>query len=247
MNIYNNDNKNMILTENIKMCTYNEFKMVPIAPTIKYKYDELYDGYNNYETICIVDVVYADIINVAEKFINMNPVLVYGIDDTFNKPKLYDIRHVSNHDFILRSNYYKTINPDHFPLKYGEITYAKRIFVFRNDKYDIAEHKFGIATITYPTLIRPKLLLNNLKTNDYILFQQSIETVFQCASICKHDVLLLSDMGSISLGIPIDDIIEILNICILKYCGIFKFIIIGIANENHHKIMNSKIIKPHSL
>ena len=55
--------------------------------------------------------------------------------------------------------------------------------------------------------------------------------------------------GTVSYGIPITELIEIINICILKYCTLFKFIIFAIPSNNVeskkiYDILSNSIIKP---
>ena len=84
-------------------------------------------------------------------------------------------------------------------------------------------------------------------TTDYLNYQKTIEAIFQCAYIAGKDTILFSDLGILSYGIPIIELIEIINICILKYCTLFKFIIFSIPPNNTKKIfdmLSNSIIKP---
>jgi len=91
-----------------------------------------------------------------------------------------------------------------------------------------------------------------MKPSEYLAVQQTIESIFQMACFVGHDVIIFPDLGCSVYKIPIDDIIEMLNLCILKYNSMFKFIVFAIPiNDSYDmKIFASyskDLIKPQNI
>lgn len=252
----NHREKQFIMNENRLMCNHGILKNIPVYKTQKYKYNsELTIPTNS--TFCVVEVMSADIITVGQKFSttkNTKPVIVIHVDKQFNGSNLDNLNNVTNDDFILRSNYYKTMNVNNlYPLNDGEITFNQTVLIFRDEKYEVTPNqKYGIPVITFSPIKQPVLLGAYMRPDDYLGYQESIEAIFQGACIAGCDTLILSDMGCSSYGIPPNEAIEILNICILKYCTLFKFIIFAIpvrspSDMNLIAMLTNGLVKPQSL
>ena len=247
--------KRDIMTENKYLCSHDMFKNIPTTKTQKYKYNgELTIPAN--DNISVVEIMATDLFTLGHKFVSMKtvkPAMVYMIDKEFNGSNIDILKNVTECDFVLRSNFYKTMNAENiYPLEDGEITYAQNVFIFRDEKYEISSQKYIISVITFSPIKNPVLLGSYMRPDDYLGYQETIESIFQGACVAGHDTLILSDMGCLNYGIPINEAIEILNICILKYCTLFKFIIFAIP-VNNPTSMNlfaqfaKGIIKPQSL
>jgi hypothetical protein len=244
--------KQEIMNENKYLCSYDKYKNKTTSITQKYIY--------NPETLipvnisfCTIDIMFADIINVAYKFYEINkfkPVLINIVDKSFNGSNIIMLNNITEPDIILRSNFYKTINNKNlYPLNEGEVTYSENVLFFRNEKYQEINNIFDISMITFALLKNPPLMGQYMLTQDYFNYQKTIEAIFQCAFIAGKDVILFSDLGVLSYGIPITELIEIINICILKYCTLFKFIIFSISpniseSNKIYDIFVNSIIKP---
>jgi hypothetical protein len=251
MNI-NHRQKQEIMNENKYLCSYDKYKNKNTPITQKYIYNsEIIIPMNI--SFCTVDIILADIISVAQKFCQMNkfkPVMINIVDKTFNGSNIDILNSITETDIILRSNFYKTINHRNlYPLNEGEIAYAENVLFFRNEKYQEINDIFEISLITISLIKNPILIGEYMLTNDYFSYQKTIEAIFQCAYIAGKDIVIFSDLGVLSYGIPITELIEIINICILKYCTLFKFIIFSIPSNNIESkkifdILSNKIIKP---
>lgn len=241
--------KKTMMNDNILLCNYKELKTVPIYKTLKHKYNSTFEFPEN-QNICSIEIMTSDIMTIAQHLtINgkSNPVIVHMVDKTFEGDPNELIDHIQNTDLVLRTNFYKSTY-NLYPLKDGEITYSQ-VLVFRNETHELIKNTYNISVITFSPTKNPHLINSNMNSHDYIIYQQNIESIFQGAYLMKHDSVILSDLGCINYGIPVDDVIEILNICVLKYCSLFKFIIICIQPKSHIDMnivskMTKDIIRP---
>lgn len=85
--------------------------------------------------------------------------------------------------------------------------------------------------------------------NTYINFKNKIELIFQTAHFAGNNVIIFNDFGCIADELPIDDIINIFNSCILNYGHLFKQIVFAIfvRTPNEQLVYDTfleKIFKP---
>ena len=254
MNI-NHRQRQELMNENKYLCSYDKYKNKHMTPTQKYVYDsESVMPINT--TFGTVEIFFSDILGVAHKFYDMQqykPVVINMVDREFNGSNMDILSNITETDIMLRSNFYKTINGRNlYPLNDGEITYAESVLIFRNEKYQEINDIFETSMITFSPIKNPVLLGQYMLTNDYLGYQKSIEAIFQGAYIAGRDVIIFSDLGILSYGIPITELLEIVNICILKYCTLFKFIVFAISPKNQESkkifdILSNSIVKPQQL
>jgi hypothetical protein len=180
----------------------------------------------------------------------LKPVIILFTNKQFDGSPSDILDNISHEDFALRSNYYKTLTVNNvFPLYDGEIAYAKNVLVFRDERLEISNNKYTIAVITFALTKKPVLLGPYMRPDDYLEYQESLESIFQGACVAGHDTLIFSDLGANNYGIPSNETIEILNLCILKYCTLFKFIIFAISEKGPGDMkllaqFNKDLIKP---
>jgi hypothetical protein len=251
----NHREKQNIMNDNKLLCTYGEFKNIPLLKTQKYFYNpELSLPINN--NFCFVDVIASDNISIGHKFISLNknkPVMIMMVDKEFNGANMDILGNITDYEYILKSNFYKTLNDKNlYPLNDGEINFIQNLFIFRDNNYNISENKYSIPAIIFSPIKNPVILGQYMLTDDYLSYQKSIEAIFQGAFVAGLDTLILSDMGIISYGIPVGEFLEIINICILKYCTLFKFIIFAIQPKNQRDLelidlLIERLVKPQYL
>jgi hypothetical protein len=175
------------------------------------------------------------------------------VDKEFNGANMDILGNITDYEYILKSNFYKTLNDKNlYPLNDGEINFIQNLFIFRDNNYNISENKYSIPAIIFSPIKNPVILGQYMLTDDYLSYQKSIEAIFQGAFVAGLDTLILSDMGIISYGIPVGEFLEIINICILKYCTLFKFIIFAIQPKNQRDLelidlLTERLVKPQYL
>ena len=67
-----------------------------------------------------------------------------------------------------------------------------------------------------------------LSVNTYLNFKNKLELIFQTAHFAGNKVIIFNDFGCIADELPVDDIINIFNSCILNYGHLFKQIVFAI-------------------
>jgi hypothetical protein len=222
------------------------------------------------------------------------PVIISYINNDFDKEFIDSCNEIYDEQIAYRTNYYKTFVNNSSKINIDESIYSEIVHIFRNEQFDILDisKTFCTSFITLPFVpiegdnyikkvnnetLQFKLLNNpedsnahnkysnnsSLKLNDYLIVQKQLETAFQMANILKHDSIIITPM-CYYMNYPIDDFINILNGCILKYGCLFKYIIISIPKYGildtdkyyiKHKNMGDlddmiyefecKILKPH--
>lgn len=252
-----NKQKKEIMNNNKYLCNYGQLKNVKMYPPTKYKYNSGLKILQN-TNLPIVQVVNSNCITMAQKFIqmndnNVNPVVVTNVERNYNFDNDLILSNVKDDSIMLRSNFYKVAeNNMMFPLCSGEVVYVKNLFIFRDINFNVNNGAFNISTIVASFINEPKLIKNCMTTYNYFDVQQSIESIFQCAAVAGHNILILDDLGIKYNKIPSSDIVEILNICILRYGSYFKFVIIAYPILNyddkmHFSSIQNNIINTHDI
>lgn len=244
--------KKDLVTQNMRLIDYGPLKNLHIYKSIRNKYNDDFQIQNS-DTFCEVYVL-KDITNitVAESYSGKyNIAVVNMITDDYDGGSVQSSRGFIDDTINVRTNLYKSI-ANTYPTNKGEVAYSKDVTVIRNSKYQInPKDFFKINVIT--TLIH--FLGQNqsdVTINDYMLVREIVETIFQTAIISHDEVLILSDFGCISNGKMIKDIVDIYNLCILRYGHYFKYIIIliDVKNSNnmaHYYYFLKNIVVPQDL
>jgi hypothetical protein len=245
------------MDNNKYLCSYKQLKNIPIFPPRKCKYNSDLKISQNLN-LPTVQIVNSSCISMAHNFIQMNdktinPVVVSTINRDFSSENALTLENINDKDFMLRSNFYKIIEKyNSFPLCEGDVLHIKNLFFFRDAHYQVNNGSFGISTIVASFIDKPELIDDNMTTDNYFDVLQTVEAIFQCASIAGHNILILNDVGVKYYDIPVSDIVEILNICILRYSAYFKFIIIAfpVSNSTDRQnlaVMQNDIIKTQNI
>lgn len=239
-----------IITQNMRYIEYGPLKTIPINKSIKNKYNE---NFSISETDIFCDVyILKDIssITVAESYAGKyRTTIVNMITEDFDGGAIASSRGFIDETINVRTNLYKSI-ANIFPFKKGDVAYSQDVTVIRNSKYLInVKDFFKINIVT--TLIH-NVENNHVTLDDYVLIKEIVEAIFQTAIISKNDVLILSDFGCVNNGMLTKDVVDIYNLCILKYGYHFKNIIIlfDIKNKDmmaHYYYFLKNIIIPQDL
>lgn len=223
--------KKSIVGQNMYLCNHGELKELPMLKSLKafYNPEMKLDPPINY---CKLEVRPTHPLTIAKEFVSkgMKPIIANIVTSEFNGECIETSAEMLDDIINMRTNYYKTLanSMELFPLENGEVTYAPLVYVIRDENMQLQKkpylYRMGVLTGSLTT--NPLILGNSMNFNDYCKCFETINAIFQVGST-NHDVLILSDFGS-KEGIPVCDIIDIYNSCILKYGHMYKYIIIGI-------------------
>jgi hypothetical protein len=248
--------KKKYIYENNYQSRFGTYKSILTAPPKKNNYDAHFN-IDNQNTMCDVLVRHQHGLDLVKdlKVQGFYPVLVSNINTAFDGNKMDTFDGFHDEYLLYRTNYCKTVVPNIYPLHGPEVMYNYGLSVIRDDKLTFIEDPKQIIMfnqiVTSP-IESPKLQKKKLSIEDYILTKELIENIFQTAILGKNDVLLLNDFSCKNTKIPIDDIIFLYNMNILKYGHYFKYIIICIPimeqpDRHIYAYFEQNIIKPQNL
>jgi len=110
----NHRKKKEIMDNNKLLCDFRNLKNVKVFPSVKYYYrSELTIPQN--QKYCVVEILQADQIVLGKKFALMggvNPVMIHIVDESFTGENVEKLEGIINENFVMRSNFYKTINTE---------------------------------------------------------------------------------------------------------------------------------------
>lgn len=251
INLYmDRDRKKTYINDNIRFCDFGPLKNLLIGKPVKCNFN------NNFDcrvTNCFTDVhVIKNIhtLTIAKEYIlkKHNPIVLNIVTREFDGNGISSSHGMLDDLINIRTNFYKTIT-GYYPLKYSEVIYTPLITVIRNESLSINPNEFYRTNlITASPINDPELTNGALNFDDYIMTKETIENIFQTAAQNNHDILILNDFGCSTEKIPVSDIVDIFNICILNYGYLFKSIIFSIQNdEATYYYFLKNIIKPQDL
>ena len=254
--------KNYYINQNLLYAEFGNFKTFPVARSIKFKYDKMYDPgvIDNLCRVIVHNKCALDIANTLSdhgieslQTSNSIPCIVYMMGNEFNGTNFESGDGIYDENIILKTNYAHSIKKQHdyFPINEKDhyVVYSSPITLIRDDNYNQIsnENVFKISVITVCFSRKNNLIENDNKKSlcsyDLLKFQIYIETVFQAAIRGLHEVLILSMLGP-EYMIPIDDQILIFNICIMKYGHKLKGIMIAVPLQVSFQYTDQHIIKP---
>jgi hypothetical protein len=257
-NIMDNRVKKHYTSQNALLCRHQALKNLPINNCEKNYYNSEFNIIDP-AGICDVHVGHMHSLLFAKSFIDsgFNPVIVSLVTNNFNtiscdrSEDIYDdlinIRTNLNANVVMSSNL--------FPINGPEIVYVPILHVIRDEMLNINMNKmYKTSLILSAPLLNPKLKKDSYKLDDYIITKESIEVLFQTAILRNHDVLILNDYGCKHTKSSIKDVVDIYNLCILKYGHYFKHIIFSVPISTQQSIdkaiyvyFENNIIRPQDL
>lgn len=247
--------KKTLLTQNIQQCKYGHYANIPVFMSNKFHYDS---KFNLGEPInyCDVYVLHKHPLLIVKemKLKGHNPAVLSIVSNSFDGSNLDTFEGFHDDYLNLRTNYCKTIGQVSYPLQVSDILYTKNLYVIRDENmlFLHPSNFYSFNHIVASPIENPKLYKKKLKLDDYILIKELIETIFQSAILDNNDVLILNDFGCKYNKIPLQDIIYLYNMNILKYGHFFKYIIIATplvdqADKDLYLLFEKEIIKPQNL
>jgi hypothetical protein len=247
--------KKKLIGENKYICKYGILQNLPLYKSTKTHFDENFiipDVIN----FCDVFIKSAHSIVLAKEYTQnkYKPVIIMLVNPEFDGTNLETNKNILDDYINVRTNYLKTVIPEILPLKDSEVIYTQCCYTIRNELFNFMNinDMYNFAIITSSVITSPELIEETCNLDDYLKLKEKIETIFQTAIHGGHDVLILNDFACKTNNIPIQDICDIYNFCILKYGSQFKIITIciPIIDSNdviNYNFLNKEIIKPQDI
>jgi len=233
-------------------------------------------------SFCDVYVVKLHSLVIAKEFINCNlsPVIVNLVGEKYTEHNIENLEGVYDEILNLRTNFQCISRQNNnFPPKDNEVIYTPQVMVLRDELLNPICNISNIFKVAFITITsRPeiykilpyreseniesdsssdsKIAIEKIKTimtvETYMIFKHKIELIFQTAHYAGNNVIIFNDFGIIKDKLPTEDIIDIFNICILKYGHLFKEVVFAfnVRLPKEHIIYEQfcdKIIKPQDI
>lgn len=267
--------KKDIITQNNYICKVGYLQNKTFYNSVRNSYYENYDVGIPIQ-YCDVYILKAHPLTIAKEFYNcgINSVIVNMITENYSEGDVDKLDGVYDELLYLRTNFQciSKQNNNYFPPKENEVIYTPRVIVMRDEMLNLNKDIFEVSFIT-STLKSPSYkILNYIEETDisssenidedkvkkilsvdtYISVKTKIETILQTAYNANKKVVIFNDLLSILNDIPIDDLIDILNSCILKYAHLFKELVFGLTIKTPqdnviYDMCFDKIIKPQNI
>lgn len=226
--------KKKYITDNMKFCEIGPLKNLIIGKSIKNNFNSnfSFSDTNTFSDVHVVQNLHP--ITIAKEYLlkKNNPIILNVVTREFDGNNIPSSQGMLDDMINVRTNFYKTVS-GHYPLRYSEVIYTPLVTVIRNENLLINPNEFfRLNIITATPVSDPKLEDGILNLEDYIMTKETIENIFQTAAGTNHDILILNDFGCGSQKIPVGDIVDIFNICILNYGSLFKSIIFSITTKD---------------
>lgn len=239
---------NDIIARNKYLSRWREYKMLPRVAHRRNRYCNANIG--GIDNICTVKVLNKNSFDIMDVLVTNKGVKNYGqqpkilnVHDIGKKfignpiEKLEGVRDVK---FLLRTNFSGIHNPNSINnLRDSECIYFPSLSTIRYMNYSWVPYNdlYMFSLLLVQPINEPQLLKDgNMCINDYKETIKIIETIFQTAIFCDDKILIIPPIGVNKYDKnPVDDIIKILNYCILKYGHKFQSIIISIPPDSTNK------------
>ena len=249
--------KKTILSQNTYMCKFGQLKNKSNYGCIKNHYQENYDvgiAYN----FCDVYILKVPAIDIAYEFIKMglSPVIVTNITNDFKDNNVENSDGVYDVMTLIRTNYnlIMKMNGNFLPVHDNEILYNPEVIILRDENLNFYQNEINKISIISNNLNKKDYQFGKKRFSfeSYIKLKIKLETIFQTAHLSGHEVLILNDFGIGSNLFPIKEIIDLYNLCILKYGHLFKYIIFPFTIKDSrdiasHAVFLKDIIKPQEI
>lgn len=243
-----------LVMQNNYMCKYGPLKQLQLVKPIK--------NYYNHEFYINVSTNFSDVyvkpihsLALAKEFVKngLNPVIVSTVSKEFDGNNIDNSNGL--HDYIInvKTNFATSVVSNMYPLKHTEVIYTKYIHVIRDDTLQINSNDiFRTSLIMANPIQDPVLVDTTMNLNNYFETKELIETIFQTAQTGGHDVIIFGDFGCKHTNCPVNELVDIFNMMILKYGYYFKFVIFGIpvmdaSDAAINAYFNKEIVKPQNL
>ena len=249
--------KRTLIGQNTYACKFGQLKNKSNYTCMKNQYRDNYTTGVVYN-FCDVYILKVPAIDIANEFIRMGltPVLVTNITNDFKDNNIDSLEGVYDDTTLIRTNYniIMRTNSNFLPLHDNEILYTPEVIILRDENMNFYTNELNKISIITNNLNRKDYKFGKKRFNfdSYFNLKIKLENIFQTAHMSGHDVLILNDFGISTNLFPIKEIIDLYNLCILKYGHLFKYIIFPFSIKDSrdiasHAVFLKDIIKPQEI
>ncbi len=211
-----------------------ELNVVDMKP----KYDKTETVVENMDTFTMSDQFLKD---------GYNPVALNMASNYFPGGGYRKGSSAQEENLFRRSNYYKCLPKDFYPLNIDQVIYSPKVCVIKDNDYNLMSKGFFVSCLACAALRKPKLSDDflYLLDNDREIMEMKIRMIFKVAYLHEHDSMILGALGCGAFGNPPQEVVNIFNDCLLDYSGCFKkigFAIYSIHDDNY-TIFNNGLVR----
>lgn len=230
-----------IWEDTVEKCNNGSVSKIGVLPSIKFnsvnvQMRKLYPDTQTY--VLNMDTADAAIDVISKGY---HPLLLNMSD---NKKAGGNVRSGSpaqEENLFRRSNYFKTLTQDFYPLENTDAIYSPQVCFFKDNEScaynDLAKYVF-IDCIACPAINCPDVDRSDENGNDKFklesdrsLMKEKARMIFQVAYMYGHDILILSAHGCGAWSGPAHDIAQIYRELVDEYKGCFRAIIFAILAD----------------
>lgn len=233
------------------------FKNIKISPSIKLSFNDLAkikDTQNESEctldahTNPILEIINEDTFTCAQRVrrLGYNPLVLNMACDTTPGGGVRKGAQAQEENLFRRSNYYKFLPSELYPILDDEVIYSPNVSVFKDKDYKLLTNKFAIACIACAAIRSPRVqwIIITDDTNidmkqrifyhneDYLLTKDKIRSIFKVAYFYGHDSLILGALGCGAFHNPPEAVAQIFNEVLAEYKYCFKYFCFAIYSIN---------------
>lgn len=184
-------------------------------------------------------VIDNDLVDIGKECLGYNPVVLNLADDIVPGGCVDGGSGASEEAMFRRSNYFRTLTQDMYPLEKYEAIYSPNVTVYKENyqkNYTYCE-PFDLSFIACPGIKYPKLKRDGHMTDeDLQVLEKKIELILQIAYAYNHKVIVLGALGCGAWNNNPIDVAKTFKKVIKKHDGVFKVIIFAImkrAEKDH--------------
>lgn len=112
-------------------------------------------------------------------------------------------------DLFRRSDYYRHLNPQWYPLKPISAILSPGVTVIKDSNYNKQKPYFQVDCLAVAGLRRPKLVNGKFQAKDEQLLRNKIRQIFQIADRQQYNYLVLGALGCGAFGNPPEEVARI--------------------------------------
>lgn len=213
-----------------------------IAPALKGDISKKYTLDPNYvlEKKCeetTIDVQNEDLIDLAKLFLKDRPLVVNPADDSFPGGCVHTGSGAAEESLFRRSNYFRSLSIQLYPLRKDEAVYSPSITVFKNGDFTMCE-AFEIDFIACPGLRHPELTTDGKLTEEQIqVLECKIYLILQVAQKYNHSVVIMAAIGCGAWKCPPLDVAETFKRVLNRCNGCVQTVVFAIKQNTENGYM----------
>ena len=219
--------------------TYQLYQNTPDSCPASIKYQTLDQNPAQRFSKTMIRVIRFDIIDVAlhYKKLGYNPLLLNMADISVPGGCVKAGSGAQEECCFRRSNYYKHLKPEFYPLVDSQAVYSQRVEFIKSNETSgcIPIEPRNLDIIAIPALRFPQLDRDHRgygSETEKKLMEKKIDMIFQVGYKHNHDVLVLSAFGCGAYGNPPQEVVQIFKKALQKWNGCFKEVVFAILGAN---------------